>query len=278
MEKPSPFGDPQEIAPGVWWVGFWDSQAKLNCHPYLVVDGEEAVLIDGGSRPDFPTVMLKILKTGIAPRQIRALIYSHFDPDLCGSLPNLEDMVQREDLELISAQPNHMFLRHYLSKSKFRGLSELGFVFRFSSGRELRLVPTPFAHSAGSFVTFDPQSGVLFTSDLCGSAASLEKLFVRLPEECRKCGAKGSCVRSGEECYLKGIARFQKCLMPSEEALRHAVRQMRALHFKILAPQHGSIIPDPEDGAVVLDLLENLEGVGIDGILKKDQELSNLVL
>jgi hypothetical protein len=43
------------------------------------------LVIDGGSRPDFATVMIKIMQTGIAPKQIQALVYQHYDPDLCGS-------------------------------------------------------------------------------------------------------------------------------------------------------------------------------------------------
>ncbi len=64
-----------EIAKGIFWVGFYDSQSGLHCNPYLIVDRDEAVVIDGGSRPDFPTVMMKILQTGVFPNQISALIY-----------------------------------------------------------------------------------------------------------------------------------------------------------------------------------------------------------
>ena len=40
---------PIEIAEGVFWVGFADTNIGLRCNPYLIVDGDEAVLIDGGS-------------------------------------------------------------------------------------------------------------------------------------------------------------------------------------------------------------------------------------
>ena len=66
-----------EIADGIYWFGFFDEQAGLHCNPYLIIDNNEAVVIDGGSRPDFATVMMKILQTGIAPNQIIALLYQH---------------------------------------------------------------------------------------------------------------------------------------------------------------------------------------------------------
>ena len=69
------YGNPVEIAEGIYWVGFFDAQSGLHCNPYLLVDNDEALVIDGGSRPDFATVMLKILQTGIAPYQNLIVIY-----------------------------------------------------------------------------------------------------------------------------------------------------------------------------------------------------------
>ena len=83
-----------EIAEGIYWVGFHDVQSGLHCNPYLIVDHDEALVIDGGSRPDFATVMMKILQTGIAPKKIQALVYQHYDPDLCGSIPHFEDIIE----------------------------------------------------------------------------------------------------------------------------------------------------------------------------------------
>jgi len=69
------YDEPIEIAEGIYWVGFVDREANLHCNPYLIIEGDEAVLIDAGSRDDFSTVMMKVLKTGIDPNQICRLIY-----------------------------------------------------------------------------------------------------------------------------------------------------------------------------------------------------------
>ena len=132
-----------EIAEGIYWVGFYDTQSGLHCNPFLIVDGDEAVVIDGGSRPDFPTVMMKILQTGISPKQIRALIYQHYDPDLCGSLPSFEDIIGRKDLRVISAAASNMFIRHYAVKSKLEALENIGSRFEFSSGLDDASALTP---------------------------------------------------------------------------------------------------------------------------------------
>lgn len=97
MEK-----DAVRIAEGIYWVGYADKHRGLHCNPYLIVEGEEAVLIDGGNRDDFSTVMLKILRTGVEPAQITRLIYQHYDPDLCGSLPQFESIINTKELRIIS--------------------------------------------------------------------------------------------------------------------------------------------------------------------------------
>lgn len=55
--------DPIEIDTGIYWVGYSNEFSKLHCNPYLIVEADEAVLIDGGNRDDFSHVMLKILRT-----------------------------------------------------------------------------------------------------------------------------------------------------------------------------------------------------------------------
>ena len=64
---------PIEIASGIYWLGYAADNLGLHCNPYLILEGDEAVLIDGGSRDDFSNVMLKILRLGIKPSQITRL-------------------------------------------------------------------------------------------------------------------------------------------------------------------------------------------------------------
>ena len=152
------YDQPIEIAEGIHWIGFYDESSGLHCNPYLIVDGDEAVVIDGGSRPDFPTVMMKILQAGISPSSISTLIYQHNDPDLCCSIPNFEDIIDRDDLKLLAEKYNIPFIRHYSVSSPIVPIDTIENQFTFSSGRKLTFIRTPFAHSAGSFVTFDEKT------------------------------------------------------------------------------------------------------------------------
>jgi flavorubredoxin len=257
-----------EIADGVYWVGFYDEQSGLHCNPYLIVDNDEAVVIDGGSRPDFATVMMKILQTGIVPNQIIALLYQHYDPDLCGSIPNFEDIIKRKDLRIISDSANLMFIRHYSVSTSLLPISKINYQYRFSSGRTLQFTRTPYAHSGGSIVTFDPQSGILFTSDLFGSLGLEWELFLNLKPECMDCVGHARCPAGRNSCPIQDILNFHKSVMPSEKALRYSLEQILDIPFSMIAPQHGSIINNPEIFRYVFELLANLKGVGIDGIVE----------
>jgi flavorubredoxin len=264
-----------EIADGIYWIGFFDEQAGLHCNPYLIIDNDEAVVIDGGSRPDFATVMMKILQTGIAPNQIIALLYQHYDPDLCGSIPNFEDIIKRDDLKIISDSSNLMFIRHYSVATGLLPISKLNYQFRFSSGRTLQFVKTPYAHSGGSIVTFDETSGILFTSDLFGSLGLEWELFLKLRPECMECVNRKECPSKRTNCPLDDILNFHKTVMPSCQALRYSLEQILDIPFTAIAPQHGSIIDNKEIMRYVFERLSTLEDVGIDGIIEDDYNFNS---
>ncbi|MCX5883566.1 MAG: MBL fold metallo-hydrolase [Deltaproteobacteria bacterium] len=255
------------IAEGIYWVGFYDIQSGLHCNPYLIVDGNEAVVIDGGSRPDFPTVMMKILETGISASSIIALIYQHYDPDLCGSVGHFEDIIDRSDLRIISHKENNMFIRHYAISSRLISHDAINSEFLFSSGRKLQFINTPYSHSAGSFVTFDTKTRVLFTSDLYGSYGAKWNLFLSLNPECYECTDTTRCIRGEAYCPIPDILRFHQQIMTSEKALRYALQTIRQIPAELIAPQHGSVLSDTRDIEQVHSLLLSLKGVGIDRII-----------
>ena len=264
------YGTSVEIAEGIYWVGFHDTQSGLHCNPYLIVDNEEALVIDGGSRPDFATVMMNIMETGIDPNQIKALVYQHYDPDLCGSIPNFEDIIGRKDLDIISASENLMFIRHYSVASNLISLSRLKFEYTFSSGRKILFTKTPYAHSAGSLVTFDAKTKILFTSDLFGSYGKDWQLYLSLTDDCFNCRDHNSCTRKLPACPLVGIRYFHRNIMTSTRALRYALEIISKIPFEIIAPQHGSVIEDKETIKYVFKVLGSLQNVGIDGNIGED--------
>jgi flavorubredoxin len=257
---------PIEIADKIYWIGFHEKLSNLHCNPYLIVEGDQAVVIDAGSRPDFAVVMMKILQTGIAPEQIAALIYHHIDPDLCGSLSNMVDICKNPELIVLSESDNNMFISYYIEREKrslLQSIDDHGLVFSFG-GRTLQFFKTPYAHNTGSFVTYDTKTKTLFSSDLFGSLSGQWELFVELGDDCYVCEDYNRCIKQQKYCPLPDIFEFHKKVIPSEKALRHAMGVIKNLDIEILATQHGSIFNKKKNIDFIIDKLGALQGVGID--------------
>ena len=258
-----------EIADKVYWVGFLDENIGLHCNPYLIVDGEEAVLIDSGSRDDFSTVMLKVMRTGTTPRSIRRLIYQHYDPDLCGNIPHMEAVINSEDLKIISHYENNVFINYYSARSPKLCIEQLGMRYEFPSGRRLEFIRTPFAHAPGSFITYDTKTKVLFTSDLFGSYDCNWSLYTQIGERCGECDAPEICPNTKNRCQVAGIKSFHRRGMTSAKALNYALDMVEELDFSMIAPQHGSILDTRVSRETAIRHLRSLDSVGFEAFLEE---------
>ena len=261
------YQNPVQIAEDIYWVGFFDKERNLHCNPYLIVGGDEAVLIDSGSRTDFSTVMTKVLQTGVELKQIRYLIYQHYDPDLCSSIPHFEQFTDPRKTELVSHKENNVFIRYYAGTLKMLCIESLGMEICLNNGRKLHFARTPYSHSAGSFVTFDEKTGTLFSSDLFGAYDKKWELFLEFDPECRTCTIPEECPAQKEYCPLHGIFTFHQRIMTSHAALEYAMKQISTFPIRQVAPQHGSVLRKRDDIDLLIQRLSNLERVGIDGII-----------
>jgi flavorubredoxin len=262
------YEEPIEIAEGIYWGGFYDEDFSLYCNPYLITEGDEAIVIDGGSRTDFSTVMMKILQTGLLPSNIQNLIYHHYDPDLCGSIPDFEEIIDNDNLSIILHKENNTFIKYYGGSLTRRCIEkDLNFEWEFSSGRKLKFIRTPYAHSPGSFVTFDSKTGTLFSSDIFGSYAKEWELFLELDPECADCNSYKDCPNGKEECPILGIINFHTNIMTSKKALNHALNRIKDLPIQMVAPQHGSVIPNSKTIDTVIEKLQEIDNIDIDNII-----------
>ena len=259
--------EPVYIAEGIYWVGYYDENRGLHCNPYLVIEGDEAVLIDGGNRDDFSTVMLKILRTGIAPSQITRLIYQHYDPDLCGSLPQLEAIINNPALRIISHTESNVFIHYYSAKTEKLDFRDLGGHFDFATGRRLEFYATPFCHQPGSFVTYDTKTKTLFSSDLFGSFDTQWELMPALDEACRECRDLRACSLKLPRCCIDGVVKFHQRIMTSNRALNNALNTIEKLDIDRIASQHGGVFSPKEDVKAIIRHLRAVKNVGIDCLM-----------
>lgn len=236
------YNDAVSVTRDIYWVGFYDKDANLHCNPYLLIEEQEVVFFDPGSIPHFPIIMRKVIDL-VNPSEISAVIASHQDPDVCGNLPVVEDVVNHAGLKIVAHGNTQRLIRHYGLQSTLFAVEDHDFELVLHSGRVLRFLHTPYLHSPGAMVTYDEKTGSLFTSDLFGAISDDWNLF-----------AKGD--------YLEAMKAWHQNYMPSNRILADCMRRLEKLSPQRILPQHGSIL----EGAQVqqaIDYLKELP-VGLD--------------
>ncbi len=228
-----------EIAKGIYWVGFYDKGAGFHCNPYLLIDDKtgEAVLFDPGPVTYYERLIEK-LKSVVNPQKISYIVLHHQDPDLCSSVPRFEKIIGK-DVKIAAAWRAGVLIAYYGVTSGFYYVDEHNYEIRLKSGRLLKIIPTPYLHCPGSIVTYDKESGVLFSSDLFGGFSFNWSLYA-------------------DDKYPEAVKAFHEPYMPANYILRGAMEDIERHDIKIIAPQHGSIIAD-KDVRFYINLLKNLE-------------------
>ncbi len=214
-----------EIAPDVYWLGFYDPEANFHCHPYLIKVGDEGILIDPGSIPHFPTVARKVTSI-IKPNKIKYIIAHHQDPDLAANIPVFEKIINSKNLRVITTERASLLTNYIGFKAPYRLVEEGPLKFK---GREFQFITTPYLHAPGAFVTYDLKNRVLFSSDIFGSYYDDWNLYAK-------------------ENYPKAMDRFHSTYMPPGDILKNQLGVFEKLKLDLIAPQHGSIIEKKDIG------------------------------
>ncbi|AEH24240.1 oxygen-binding di-iron domain-containing protein [Pyrococcus yayanosii] len=231
----------------VYWLGIEEAEDEkgILTNQYLVIDGNEAALIEPGGFFVFSRV-LKNVSSLIPPAQIKYLLYSHQDPDVVAGLNLWFEYAPLA--KIVISELWVRFIPHLavLNGGRVIGIPDKGMDIKLGSS-VIRAIPSHYLHSPGNFSFYDEKSGVLFSSDI-GAAAFPQGEWYLFVEDFKS--------------HTKLMEGFHRRYMGSTKALRAWVRSVRKLNPKAIAPQHGAIFRDKNVGKF-LDWLESLE-VGIE--------------
>ncbi len=183
MSSKLDLSQPVEIGPEVFWVGYVVPNDPFQYHTYLIRNKDETVLIDPGSMITFPVVLEKILKL-VSLRDIKYIIFHHQDPDITGCYLTVEELFPNPSKErfAVTHWRTKALLKHYRWKTPFYLVDRNDWKLK-AGDRTLEFVFTPYAHFPGAFCTYDPKSGILFSSDIFGSISDKFQLFATDDEE-----------------------------------------------------------------------------------------------
>jgi len=240
-------------------VGSEIQNTELRCNPYLLVEGEEGILIDPGSSLDFAAVRENV--EAILPlEKIRYIILHHQDPDLCGSVLLFEEAGLKNAM-IVTHWRTAFIVIYYGFSSPIYQVDEHDFKLTFGNNRELWFIATPYLHAPGAITTFDPKTRTLFSSDIFGAFTPEWKLFANYD-------------------YIPHMRTFHVHYMPGSAILDPILDTFEAMDAAMICPQHGSIIR--EDIPRYIEALKDLPGVsmfhpGFSGFLKdKERKINQL--
>lgn len=247
---------PVEIAPNTWWIGKRAPNQIFHANPYLrVFPGETGptgkgafhLLIDPGSNADFAVVRAKTEQVIGSLSSVGGIFINHQDPDV-GSATGLLMGRFTPKAHVLCSEDTWRLVQYYnIPRERFVPMERFPNGIWFPNGEELIPVPSPFCHFVGAVMLYDPRTRVLFSGDLFGSLTERD--------------ASGLWA---DETDWPGLRAFHQIYMPTNQALRHAIRAIRAKapDVEIIAPQHGRVIRGPWVREF-MDRLENLP-VGLD--------------
>ena len=224
-----------ELYNNIFWVGDTEQVNTLHCNPYLLRDGDEAVLFDPGSSLDFEKVFQNV--TDLTPlEKIKHVILSHQDPDLCSAVPLFEQKGLKA--RIACHWRTSVIIQYYGITSPFYLVDQNNYRLELESGRTLQFIHAPYLHFPGAVLTYDPVSRILFSGDLFGGFTLNWGLFA-------------------DDGYEEAMQAFHESYMPSNDILRPVMEYLLSMDIATIAPQHGSILT--RDIKKYIKILRDLE-------------------
>ncbi len=223
-----------------------DGQA-VQANQFLVIDGEQAALIDPGGNQAFNELLMGVGRE-FPPNKLTYLLASHADPDIIASLDRwMTSTPARLVISKLWERFAPYFTKSGKTQSRIIGVPDSGGVLALGHS-ELVLLPAHFMHAEGNFHFYDPVSRILFTGDLGVSLVN---------------GLQAREFVTDLAPHIPRMEGFHRRYMASNKILRLWTRMARKLDVKMLVPQHGAPIVGRQ---AIADFYDWLDGVncGID--------------
>lgn len=208
------------------WVMFGrdpDCPEKIiDTNQYMVISGDEAIVLDPGGVELFAPMLSSILKY-VELEQIKYLFASHQDPDIISSLGFWDKTLV--NAKLYSPWLWEGFIRHFgMDNIEYMAIPDAGTSIQVGS-ISLNFIPAHYLHSSGNFNVYDPQAKILMSGDI--GAALEERNAPLYVKDFNK--------------HIPTMKTFHQRWMPSNQAKNDWCKRVRNLDIEMMMPQHGRI-------------------------------------
>ena len=222
----------------------FDVGPEVPCNQHLIIDHDEAILLDPGGHKLYSKVFKATQKT-LGKAKLKYLFLSHQDPDVVAATNGW--LMALPEMQAFCSKLWHRFVAHIgpdrLLFDRMQGIEDEGCIVPLGKS-ELWVLPAHFLHSSGNFHIYDPKSKILYTGDLGASLGEEYRTVTNFAEHIQ---------------YMEG---FHQRYMASTKALKNWLNLVRPLEIETVAPQHGALMRG-DDVTRFFDWLEQLE-VGAD--------------
>ncbi|BBG23729.1 MBL fold metallo-hydrolase [Sulfuracidifex tepidarius] len=230
------------------WLGLDESESEkgILTNQYLVIDGDEAALIDPGGYFVFERVFNNV-QNFVEPEKVTKVMYSHQDPDVIGSLNLLLDMFPNASFYVSALWERFIPHLGVSVKDRIVDIPDEGMEINVGKSK-VKAIPAHFMHSPGNFHYYDPTLKIYFSGDM-GAAVYPEGTWYLIVENFDE--------------HRKYMEPFHRRYIASRKAIDLWQRRISNLEIEVVAPQHGSIFMG-ENAKKFISWLTSLDKVGLD--------------
>jgi len=232
------------------WIYFGRDPDKpesiIDSNQYMVVNNNQAVLIDPGGVELFAPMLSSVVKY-IPLEQVTQIFASHQDPDIISSLGLWDQVIP--DAKLHGPWIWESFITHFgMNNISYVSIPDEGKILDVG-GLSLQLIPAHYLHSSGNYHVYDPIAKILFSGDVGAALEPTESpMFVE-----------------DFEAHIPKMKLFHQRWMPSNAAKNDWINRVRKLDIDMMMPQHGRIFKG-DDVTKFLDWFEKLPvGIAVSG-------------
>jgi len=218
------------IENGDLFEGMWPipDGVSLNCY---IVKGEKTALIDLVEDWDEAPSVIKeqLASIEIKPEDIDYLVLNHIEPDHTGWL---EDFLKSsQNIELVTNKKGAALVEGFYGITENVRIIDSGDSISLGNNKEITFENIPNVHWPETMVTFERESGILFSCDAFGSYGSIGD-FVFDDELSEK-----------EHNFfdVESLRYFANIVGSYSKFVLRAIEKLKAFDIKVIAPSHGII-------------------------------------
>jgi len=223
------------IQDGIYYVGvndrkkplfenMWPLPYGVSYNSYLIVDDDKVALIDTVDVAFFEQFMKKIHSI-IGDRKIDYLIINHMEPDHSGSLKLFHEFYP--DIKIVGNRLTLGMIKGYYGVTGNNIQVTDGYTIDLGH-HNLHFYLTPMVHWPETMMTFDEQTGALFSGDAFGAFGTLNGGFMD--------------TKIDTSYFNDEMTRYYACIVGKYGTpVQNALKKVKDLGIKYICSTHGPV-------------------------------------